>query len=35
MSRQWLVAEPSPAQWDAFVAAHPHGNLLQASPWGR
>lgn len=34
MSRQWLVAEPSPAQWDAFVAAHPQGNLLQASPWG-
>lgn len=34
MSGPWLVFEPSPAQWDAFVAAHPRGNLLQASPWG-
>ncbi|WP_322490523.1 lipid II:glycine glycyltransferase FemX [Chloroflexus sp.] len=34
MNRQWQVTEPSPTQWDAFVAAHPQGNLLQASPWG-
>lgn len=25
----------SDAQWDAFVAAHPDGHLLQTSAWGR
>ncbi len=34
MSSSWRVAEPVSAQWDAFVANHPQGNLLQASPWG-
>ncbi len=34
MSERWRVIEPDPAVWDAFVAAHPQGNLLQASPWG-
>ncbi len=34
MSNPWRVMEPDPGQWDAFVAAHPQGNLLQASPWG-
>lgn len=27
------LVEPDPAVWDAFVAAHPHGHLLQLSPW--
>ena len=24
-----------PAEWDAFVQAHPHGNILQTSAWGQ
>ncbi|ACL25911.1 Methicillin resistance protein [Chloroflexus aggregans DSM 9485] len=32
---RWFIGIPDQVQWDAFVAAHPHGNLLQASPWGR
>lgn len=25
---------PSPAEWDAFVLAHPHAHFLQLSAWG-
>lgn len=28
------LVEPEAAAWDAFVAAHPQGNLLQQSAWG-
>ncbi|RRR77131.1 MAG: peptidoglycan bridge formation glycyltransferase FemA/FemB family protein [Candidatus Viridilinea halotolerans] len=28
------LLEPSRTAWDAFVQAHPHGNLLQQSHWG-
>ncbi|MFP4322954.1 MAG: lipid II:glycine glycyltransferase FemX [Anaerolineales bacterium] len=28
------VIEPQAARWDAFVAAHPRGHLLQISAWG-
>jgi lipid II:glycine glycyltransferase (peptidoglycan interpeptide bridge formation enzyme) len=28
------LVEPGPAEWDAFVAAHPQGSLLQQSGWG-
>jgi serine/alanine adding enzyme len=28
------VVTPDPAAWDAFVAAHPDGHLLQSSRWG-
>lgn len=28
------VLSPDNAEWDAFVAAHPHGHLLQSSGWG-
>jgi lipid II:glycine glycyltransferase (peptidoglycan interpeptide bridge formation enzyme) len=34
MKGRWRVDVPSAAQWDAFVASHPQGNVLQASPWG-
>ena len=26
--------EPLANEWDDFVAAHPHGHILQTSPWG-
>ncbi len=26
---------PADAEWDAFVAAHPHGSLLQTTQWAR
>lgn len=28
------VVEPERAAWQAFVDAHPQGNLLQGAPWG-
>ncbi|NTU86039.1 MAG: aminoacyltransferase [Chloroflexales bacterium] len=28
------LVEPDPARWDAFVAGHPQGSLLQQSSWG-
>jgi lipid II:glycine glycyltransferase (peptidoglycan interpeptide bridge formation enzyme) len=30
----YAIISPEPQQWDAFVARHRHGHLLQASPWG-
>ncbi|MCU0495564.1 MAG: peptidoglycan bridge formation glycyltransferase FemA/FemB family protein [Chloroflexaceae bacterium] len=29
------LVEPDAASWDAFVAAHPHGHMLQQSAWGQ
>jgi lipid II:glycine glycyltransferase (peptidoglycan interpeptide bridge formation enzyme) len=29
------VLEPTAAGWDAFVARHPQGHLLQSTAWGR
>ncbi|HEU4324431.1 MAG TPA: peptidoglycan bridge formation glycyltransferase FemA/FemB family protein [Roseiflexaceae bacterium] len=31
---QLAVIAPDDAEWDAFVAAHPHGHLLQMGGWG-
>lgn len=31
---QLALVEPAPEAWDAFVAAHPQGSLLQQSAWG-
>lgn len=28
------IVQPSEEDWDAFVLQHPHGHLLQLSPWG-
>jgi lipid II:glycine glycyltransferase (peptidoglycan interpeptide bridge formation enzyme) len=30
----YAIAAPEAALWDAFVAAHPDGHLLQSSAWG-
>ena len=30
----YQVVSPSPADWDAFVEAHPRAHLLQTSAWG-
>jgi peptidoglycan pentaglycine glycine transferase (the first glycine) len=40
MLDQFLELEEEPyneedAEWDAFVAAHPHGSVLQMTPWAR
>lgn len=40
MVDQWLQLEQQPytaadAEWDAFVAAHPHGSLLQTTYWAQ
>lgn len=32
--RSLAVVEPDAAAWDAFVAQHPHGHLLQSAGWG-
>jgi lipid II:glycine glycyltransferase (peptidoglycan interpeptide bridge formation enzyme) len=34
MRDRWRVDVPSSVRWDAFVATHPQGSFLQASPWG-
>ena len=33
MSRA-TINHPAPHEWDAFVAQHPHGHLMQLSGWG-
>jgi lipid II:glycine glycyltransferase (peptidoglycan interpeptide bridge formation enzyme) len=33
-ARQLHIIEPAPAAWDAFVAQHAQGHLLQSSAWG-
>jgi lipid II:glycine glycyltransferase (peptidoglycan interpeptide bridge formation enzyme) len=40
MLERFLEIEPQPyteedAEWDAFVAAHPHGSILQTTNWAR
>ena len=38
MNRQWLIGrvrQVDDAEWDAWVAAHPHGHILQTSRWAR
>ncbi len=30
----WQPLPPTPAQWDAFVTAHPRAHILQLSAWG-
>ena len=40
MLERFLELEPQPytdedAEWDAFVAAHPHGSILQTTQWAR
>lgn len=40
MASKFLTMEEQPhteadAEWDAFVAAHPHGSLLQMTQWAR
>lgn len=34
VATQLAVVEPDAEQWDAFVAAHRHGHLLQSCGWG-
>jgi peptidoglycan pentaglycine glycine transferase (the first glycine) len=29
-----MIIQPTPEQWDAFVASQPHGHILQTSAWG-
>ena len=29
-----MIIQPSPEQWDAFVASRPHPHILQTSAWG-
>jgi peptidoglycan pentaglycine glycine transferase (the first glycine) len=34
MTDDYKLAMTSPAQWDAFIAAHPRAHVLQQSAWG-
>jgi lipid II:glycine glycyltransferase (peptidoglycan interpeptide bridge formation enzyme) len=29
-----MIIQPTSTQWDAFVASHPHGHILQTWTWG-